>query len=66
MTLRRKVITLWRMPGVRRGSLEFHVDAFRDVGTEAGRDDDAAAYLQRSVVAGPHRVAAGPKVWRAF
>ena len=42
-----------------RDSLELHVDAFRDVGAEAGRDDDAAAHLRRIVVAGPHRIAAG-------
>jgi hypothetical protein len=30
-----------------RGSLEFHVETFRDVGAEAGRDDDAAAHFLR-------------------
>src|SRR5260370_42366353 len=39
--------------------LKRHVEAFRDVGAESGRNDDAAAYLQRIVVAGPHRIAAG-------
>src|SRR5262245_46750991 len=41
------------------GSLELHVDAFRDVGAEAGRNDDAATDLLRIVVAGPYRIAAG-------
>ena len=41
------------------GPLKLHIEAFRDVGAEAGRDDDAAAHLQRGVVAGPHRIAAG-------
>ena len=33
-------------------SLELHVEAFRHVGAEAGRDDDTAADLPRIVVAG--------------
>src|SRR4051812_18837723 len=41
------------------GSLELHFDAFRNVGAEAGRDDNAAAYLEIVVVAGPYRVATG-------
>ena len=41
------------------GSLELHIDAFRDIGAEAGRDDDAATHLQIIVVAGPNRIAAG-------
>src|SRR5437899_1151901 len=39
-------------------SLKRHVEAFRNVRAEAGRDDDAAAYLQCGIVAGPHRIAA--------
>src|SRR5258708_37258544 len=42
-------------------SLKRHVDAFRNVGAETGADDNAASHLLRGVVAGPHRVAAGPE-----
>src|ERR1700738_1377805 len=42
-----------------RPSLKRHVEAFRDIGAEAGRDDDAAANFPLGGVAGPHRVAAG-------
>src|SRR5258707_14047534 len=39
--------------------LKRHVQAFRDVGAEAGGDGDAAAKFPRGGVAGPHRIAAG-------
>jgi hypothetical protein len=39
--------------------LKRHVQAFRDVGAEAGGDGDAAAEFSRGGVAGPHRIAAG-------
>src|SRR6266404_4842376 len=39
--------------------LERHVEAFRDVGAEAGGDGDAAAEFPRGGVAGPQRIAAG-------
>src|SRR5882672_5323997 len=50
-----------RMRSKSQHSLKRHVETFRDVGAEAGGDDDAAAHLLRVVVAGPHRVTAGPK-----
>src|SRR5258706_2858523 len=40
-------------------SLKRHVQAFRDVGAEAGGDGDAAAEFPRGGIAGPHRIAAG-------
>src|SRR5476649_150244 len=40
-------------------SLKRHVQAFRNVGAEAGGDDDAAAEFLRGGVAGPDRIAAG-------
>ena len=40
-------------------SLKRHVEAFRDVGAEAGADGDAAANLLRRGIGGPDRVAAG-------
>src|SRR4051794_37592844 len=43
---------------IKSQSLKRHVEAFRDVGAEAGCDGDAAAHLARVVVAGPHRKAA--------
>src|ERR1017187_2590407 len=42
-----------------RRSLKRHVEAFRNVGAEAGTDGDAAADFLRGGVAGPYRIAAG-------
>src|SRR5207248_8196597 len=39
--------------------LKCHVEAFGDVGAEAGGDGDAAAKFPRGGVAGPQRIAAG-------
>jgi hypothetical protein len=47
--------------GIVPRSLERHVHAFRDIGTQFRIDDDAAAYSQRGIVAGPHRMATRSK-----
>jgi hypothetical protein len=39
--------------------LERHIEAFRNIGAEAGGDDDAAAEFLRGGVADPDRIAAG-------
>src|SRR3982751_5896472 len=49
----------WRSQVWTAPSLEGHIQAFGDVGAEAGGDDDAAADFLRADVGGPDRVAAG-------